>query len=154
MDAFVCSNLVSITAPASFFNSYEDSWTECTKIAQTITITSGVLTDDHFAVINRNHKTLKTLDIENTDNTELSDEAIKGCYNLETIKLPKSLTKINYMAMAECISLKEVIIPSSVTEIGECAFDSCESLESLNIPNLNLNQEALNLVLRHCHMPV
>lgn len=131
MDAFVCSNLVSITAPASFFNSYEDSWTECTKIAQTITITSGVLTDDHFAVINRNHKTLKTLDIENADNTELSDEAIKGCYNLENLKLPKNLTKIGYMAMAECMALKEVIIPSSVTEIGDRAFENCRSMKTL-----------------------
>lgn len=133
--AFACNGLISITAPAAFFNSEEADWSYFTKIAQTITITSGELTDDHFAVINRNCKTLKTLDIENTDNTELSDEAIKGCYNLETIKLPKNLTKIGYMAMAECMALKEVNIPSSVTEIGDRAFENCRSMKTITFGN-------------------
>ena len=127
-----CSGLVNISAPATIFDETEEqNWSLYTKIAQTITVTSGKLTENAFAVINRNYKTLKTLDIENAENTELSDEAVKGFYNLETIKLPKNLTKINYMAMAECMALKEVNIPSSVTEIGDRAFENCRSMKTL-----------------------
>ncbi len=134
-DCFADSNTVykveNLKVLSDFIYVKETQLVQCPKSVQNINILGGELSEIAFAVINRNYKTLKTLDIENADNTELSDEAIKGCYNLENLKLPKNLTKIGYMAMAECMALKEVNIPSSVTEIGDRAFENCRSMKTI-----------------------
>lgn len=50
------------------------------------------------------------------------------------VRLPSSITKIDYCAFYDCSRLKNIVIPSSVEEIGECAFYGCSSLLSIEIP--------------------
>ena len=128
-------SIKTINSCASFFDVTEDEWFMCPNTVPNIKITSGELTENAFAVINRNYKTLKTLDIENVDNTELADEAFKGCYNLEILKLPKNLTKIGYMTMADCKKLQEINVPASVTDIDDSAFENCRSMKTLTFGN-------------------
>ena len=60
--------------------------------------------------------------------------AFKGCYSLEFINLPSTVTSIEDATFPGCEALESIAIPSSVTSIGEYAFHSCISLESISIP--------------------
>ena len=82
-------------------------------------------------MILRNYKTLGTLDLAAATNTTLSDEAFKGCYNLQTLVLPTQLTSIPYMAVADCKALQAITIPATVEEIDNSAFENCRSIRSI-----------------------
>lgn len=58
----------------------------------------------------------------------------EGCTRLESVYLPKNLTKINKSTFSKCSALKDINIPDPVTCIGESAFSGCTSLTSINIP--------------------
>lgn len=62
--------------------------------------------------------------------TSGTDIANKAFYNnqLETIKLPDTLTSIGNSAFSNCFNLTKIVIPQGVTSIGDCAFDGCYSL--------------------------
>ena len=96
-----------------------------------IQLTGGELTDNAFNVILRSYKTLGTLDLATAANTTLSDEAFKGCYNLQTLVLPAQLTSIPYMAVADCKALQAITIPATVEEIDNSAFENCRSIRSI-----------------------
>ena len=123
--------LESVEAPAWFFDVAESNWASCPKYLEHVTVNNGELTDNGFAVISRSYKTLQSLDLSAASNTEMTDEAFKGCYNLQTLKLPTGLTEIGYMAVADCKNLQSIDIPASVTEISQSAFENCRSLKTI-----------------------
>ncbi len=123
--------LDTIVAPAQFFDLKEPAWSHLTKSAKYIQITSGELTVDAFGVINRSFDKLQTLDISATTNTEIANNAFKGCYKLETLLLPSQLERIGYMAVADCKNLQAIDIPATVTDIDDSAFENCRSMETL-----------------------
>ncbi len=61
--------------------------------------------------------------------------AFRDCYNLETVSLPSTLTKIGDYAFSACKKLNQLVLPENLTEIGEAAFQDCHSLEKLEIPD-------------------
>ena len=125
------TKLTSITAPPSFFDVAESNWASCPKYLEHVTVNNGELSDNGFAVISRSYKTLQSLDLSAASNTEMTDEAVKGFYNLQTLKLPTGLTEIGYMAVADCKNLQSIDIPASVTEISQSAFENCRSLKTI-----------------------
>ena len=54
--------------------------------------------------------------------------AFAGCYSLNSVTIPSSVTSIGDMAFYLCISLTSVVIPDSVTSIGAMTFQMCMSL--------------------------
>ena len=52
---------------------------------------------------------------------------------LETIELPKNLSRIEASAFCRCYNLKEINIPDSVTFIGHDAFSQCFELNEVHI---------------------
>lgn len=124
-------NLKTAEAPAWFFDVPEVNWAICPKYLENVTVNSGELNDNVFGVINRSYKTLKSLDISNTSNTSLADEAFKDHYNLTSLILPANLTRVSYMAVAGCKNLKAIDIPASVEEIAQSAFEDCRSIETI-----------------------
>ena len=60
--------------------------------------------------------------------------AFSGCYNLESIKIPYTITKIENDVFSNCVKLKSFIIELNVTEVGDRAFINCENLAYLLIP--------------------
>ncbi len=61
--------------------------------------------------------------------------------NLQSVKLPNTLTHIYQQQFKNCTSLKSIDIPDSVHTIGLDSFAGCTSLEEVNIsPNSNLQQ--------------
>ena len=127
----LCDSLENVTAPASAL------YIDITQIdympshMQSITVTGGELTESAFDFTTHSYRTIKSLDCGAATNTALSDEAFKGCYNLQSLILPQNLTYVSYMAVAGCKNLKSIDIPASVEEIEQSAFEDCRSLEEL-----------------------
>ncbi len=64
----------------------------------------------------------------------INNDAFSGCYNLKSIKLPKSVKSIGKYAFSDCYNLKSIKLPKSVKSIGECAFSGCHNLKSIKLP--------------------
>jgi hypothetical protein len=126
-----CSSLTSVEAPAIFFEINEENWVYTTKSLQKVVVNSGELSENALAVINRSYKTLQSLDLSGVTNTEFADEAFKGCYNLKSLVLPSTLTRVSYMMVAECVYLENINIPATVEEIGDRAFEDCRSIQTI-----------------------
>ena len=66
--------------------------------------------------------------------TEIEDNAFSESYELKSVTIPESVTKIGNYAFYES-TLTSINIPESVTEIGAGAFSKCKALTSINIPD-------------------
>ncbi|MBE7043697.1 MAG: hypothetical protein E7399_09470 [Ruminococcaceae bacterium] len=66
---------------------------------------------------------------------EIAGQAFAECTSLETVTIPKSVTKIGDFAFYGCTSLQSVTIPNGVEQIGRAAFCECSALESIKIPD-------------------
>ena len=126
-----CGSLETLIVPASALHIDITRIDYMPSHLQSITVTGGELTESAFDFITHSYRTIKSLDCGAATNTALSDEAFKGCYNLQSLILPQSLTYISYMAVAGCKNLKSVDIPASVEEIEQSAFEDCRSMETL-----------------------
>ena len=63
-----------------------------------------------------------------------SDYYYQDNTTLISVKLPKTIRKIEEGAFARCSNLVSVNIPEACTDIGSYAFNGCSSLKSINIP--------------------
>jgi len=61
--------------------------------------------------------------------------ALRRCYSLTSITIPKGATSIGNYAFEYCYSLKSITIPNSVTSISSYAFSNLKSLKLITIPN-------------------
>ncbi len=145
------TNLDTIIAPANIFDRPESVWSILAKNVRYIKVNAGELTPDAFGVINRSYKTLQHLDLAATSNTDIADEAFKGCYSLQQLQLPTQLENIGYMAFAECKSLKAIEIPSRVVSIGNSAFEDCRSIASITFESNTALQNIGSWAFYNCH---
>ena len=128
-----CPNLTHMSGPAKMLY-MSDGYLALYIISRrlkNVIITGGEMTENEFLALHEAYKSLESVDMSAASNTTLSDEAFKDCYNLTELKLPASLTKINYMAVAGCKNLQSIDIPASVEEIEQSAFEDCRSLKSI-----------------------
>ncbi len=109
-----CTKLDTIIAPAAIFNIPETVWQYLAKDIRYVQISGGKLTTDAFAVINRSFDKLQTLDIAAATNTEISNNAFKGSYKLETLSLPASLQTIGGSAFSGCAKLQKITCLATV----------------------------------------
>lgn len=72
--------------------------------------------------------------------TSIGKNFFSGCA-MKSIRLPKSLTKIESGAFSLCISLENIAIPKNVKTLGSGVFEYCENLKSITILG---NLEKLN----------
>ena len=134
-----CYNLKTLIAPASFFDvdegdsqAVKESYlSDLPEKLETLVLNDEELPRFGWDFIERNHKTLRTIDMAATTNTSIVEEAFKNCYKLENLALPAQLEYIPYMAVAECKHLQSITIPATVTEIDDSAFENCRSLKSV-----------------------
>ncbi|MDD2995636.1 MAG: leucine-rich repeat protein [Paludibacter sp.] len=56
-------------------------------------------------------------------------------WNLNTLKLPLTLTSIGGWALSGLYNLTSISIPTGVTNVGDYAFHSCGSLTSITLPD-------------------
>nr|WP_314801505.1 leucine-rich repeat protein [uncultured Capnocytophaga sp.] len=69
--------------------------------------------------------------------TFVAKEAFASVSQLETIKLPNTVSAIGEGVFSGCTALKEVILPEneSFTKIPKKAFEDCKSLKTIQLPN-------------------
>ena len=136
-----CPNLKTLIVPADFFgvDGYEEDYQHVKSDVfpylperlESLTINDGTIHRLAWDFINRNYKTLKTIDLATTTDIAIAEEAFKNCYKLENLALPSQLEYIPYMAIAECVKLQSITIPATVTEIEDRAFENCRSIKSI-----------------------
>lgn len=71
--------------------------------------------------------------IDNHFVTKIEDNAFEG-YNITSVVIPDTVTKIDNKAFRNCKRLKEVEFGNSLEEIDYKAFYGCISLTSVHIP--------------------
>ena len=65
--------------------------------------------------------------------TTIGLHAFKKKNYMQTVTIPSTVKKIEYIAFSGCKSLKSITIPDSVTEMGMSIFENCTKLESVKI---------------------
>ena len=73
----------------------------------------------------------------------IADSAFKYS-NIESVKIPDSITSIGSYAFSTCSSLVSVIIPDTVSKIGDYAFYSCTALESIFVDAENEHYKSID----------
>ena len=101
----------------------------CKKLAQ-IHIPAGIteISDDTFS-----RTALETVVIPKGV-TRIGNAAFLWNGKLRSIEIPEGVLSIGSQAFAGCDSLTEVLIPDGVTEIGHGAFECCKQLRKVRIP--------------------
>lgn len=68
---------------------------------------------------------------------EIPEEAFSGCSNLQKIKLPNSVQRIEGRAFEYCNSLSIIDLGESLEYIGHSNFSACDQLSTINIHSSN-----------------
>jgi hypothetical protein len=105
-----CSNLGSITLPASLTAIGEKVFNKCGSL-RSVTLPSSL--------------------------TTIGYRAFNECGSLVSIALHEGLTTIEYGAFNECGSLVSVTLPASLTAIGYGVFSLCGRLASITVQSPN-----------------
>jgi len=71
---------------------------------------------------------------EDSQLTEIGDDAFSHCPALRTITLPESICSIGKGAFADCINLWSINIPHSVKHIADGTFYNCHTLSKFALP--------------------
>ena len=64
----------------------------------------------------------------------IGQRSFKGCYYMQSISLPNTITYIDGGAFMACKNLRQFVIPQSVTSIEGSAFAECVRLSDIVIP--------------------
>lgn len=78
---------------------------------------------------------LKNIDLSNTKIREIPARVCENMTQLETFKMPASVTKIGVNAFNGCVMLSNLEMGESVTSIGQNAFKGCTSLTEIDLKN-------------------
>ena len=78
----------------------------------------------------RNCATLNSIVLPKTV-SKIGGEAFRECTNLEKVDIPENISVIEWYAFNNCTNLKSIVIPSSVNSIGYDAFNNCRKLENV-----------------------
>lgn len=79
--------------------------------------------------------------------TSIEDFAFEACTSLNSIEFPNGLTEIGWFSFSECSSLEFVRIPVSVKEIGDGPFSECSNLEFISVDSKNTSYSAIEGIL-------
>lgn len=60
--------------------------------------------------------------------TKIGHHAFMECWDMQTVKIPETITAIDKFAFFGCRSLTSIIIPANISEIGMKSFYDCTSL--------------------------
>ena len=65
----------------------------------------------------------------------IKKEEFENSKRIESVKIPSSVSTIDYYAFSNCENLKTVVFAEGVKYIMDNAFEGCASLESVTIPS-------------------
>jgi len=110
--------------------------------AKSVTVPNTVTTIGESAF--ENNKNLEEVIIEPTTNAyadgtgleTIGAKAFKGCYSLNNVTIPNSVTSIGAQAFYDCSNITSLTLGNGVKSIGNLAFSGCTGLVKLNITDL------------------
>ena len=80
---------------------------------------------------------VKNITFADDDDVEIT-MAFNNCKTLESITLPKNLSKIGMSTFECCDSLKSISIPEAVSILDKSAFNACPALEEVTFEGTNI----------------
>ena len=80
------------------------------------------------------------------DGVEVIADEVFARMDIETVKLPNTVTQVGAYAFQDCPNLRSVTLSENMVHLGEGAFFGCQSLCKLNLPKgiRNINNYAFN----------
>ncbi len=99
-----------------------------------LTVT-GDLDAEDFSSIRDKFEALETIDLSETENTSLPENAFEGMDNLKDVIVSENVTEIGAGCFKDCTGIETLTLPG-VTSIGEGAFEGCDNLTSILLPSL------------------
>lgn len=80
------------------------------------------------------------------DGVEVIADEVFARMDIETVKLPNTVTHVGAYAFQDCPNLRSVTLSENMVHLGEGAFFGCQSLCKLNLPKgiRNINNYAFN----------
>lgn len=118
-----CTSLTSIVIPNSVAQIGSAAFKGCSELEEiTVPFVGRRLNDSNsFAYIFEEvPESLKKVVV--TGGSGITNNAFRGCDNLESITLPASVTEIGDAAFSGCIRLASITLPDTLTDIGATAF--------------------------------
>ncbi|MCH5153179.1 MAG: leucine-rich repeat protein [Clostridiales bacterium] len=132
---YCCSNLISVTIPASVTSIGDSAFNNCTSL---VTVNfdgdSRLVSIDSSAFANCSSLSAITIP---ASVTSIGSSAFYECTDLATVTFESNiqLTTIELWIFTECSSLTSIVIPASVTQIRSFAFYKCTSLVTVTFEN-------------------
>lgn len=77
---------------------------------------------------------ISTIDMSQTQITEIPKGCFGLCTDLTDIKFPKNLKTIGELAFFSCVALDQIILPETVETLDYECFRNCDGLTYLRIP--------------------
>lgn len=80
------------------------------------------------------------------DGVEVIADEVFARMDIETVKMPNSVTHVGSYVFQDCPNLRSVTLSDNLVHLGEGAFFGCQSLCKLNLPKgiRNINNYAFN----------
>lgn len=138
-----CSNLTSVTIPNTVTSIGYRAFYGCHSLSS-IEIPNSVTKIGDQAFLDCS--VLTSINVESNNPSFSSNEGILYTKNKNTliccpggkkgsVKIPNSVSEIEYNAFSYCSGVTSVVIPNTVTEIRSWVFYDCSSLTGIEIPN-------------------
>ena len=134
-----CTNLTSVTIPASVTNIEWAFWT-CPNLTNiTVDASNPIFSSRDGVLFDKNQTKLIRYPKGKAGSYAIPatvtnfNGAFSECANLTGITIPRSISSIGESAFYFCTSLTNVIIPASVRSIGSGAFHVCPNLPGITV---------------------
>ena len=141
---YACSNIKTISIPASVTTIEEYAFIQCTGLTSiTFAENSALTTIEDYAFADCSG--LKSIIFaENSALTKIGTQAFRDCTSLSEISLPKTVETIDSQAFWECTAKKitfEGAIPESnlIAAVGDNWFVNCRALTEINALEISTN---------------
>lgn len=134
-----CRSLSSISFPSNLIKIEPYAFEYCNNLSSIIIPSSVTEIGYNAFPFLKNIKTAGPIgsgcDYEFGWTDSIPKNAFSGCYNLISVIIPSSVTKIGDYAFSGCNELNSIHLPSGVKDIGKGAFQACWKLTSVTIPS-------------------
>ena len=124
-----CNSLKCVVIPEGVTNIGDDAFTNCSSLSR-IVLPSSIKTIGSSAFHTTNLVKIKLPD----SLTSIEYGTFSCCNKLKKVGLPDTIVSIGEAAFFGCKALKKIKLPNSVTHIHSQAFENCRNLKKINVP--------------------